>query len=340
MRIQLSIVNAPIVSLLPRYAHPLSILLHDRSRNLPYLLNDFSSLAYDAENETLCNPEYDWMYTGCGALTYECGVFPISILKEGTVIINFIEAMLENGRYCIIDIDEFFCSFSDHYQTKHKTSGVLVFGVDTASKVLLLNNYSENDGYQPYEVKTHEFLKAVERSCPQVVVHCFRENKSLLAPTFDKKTFINIVKEYQQTDLDLSNRARYHYGSAALRMVADKIQSGVVNPEWLKEAMLSLREHKLIMLNRVLWLIDHKEVDDSWYFVYRNIYLLAEEIYNLSIQYEREIHGIYLSSEMVCQSLGKKRAYELLRDIVEKLLCLIEKEACFISLVKTTTEAN
>lgn len=335
MQIQLPVVKDPLISLLPRYAHPLSILLLNRQRNLPYLLSDFSRLAYDCEIRTLCNPEYDWMYTGCGALTYECGIFPISILKKPNVIINFISAMLQKGRYCIVDIDEFFCRFSSLYHAQHKISGVLVFGIDTFSNVLFISNYSENDGYQDYEIDIDEFLQAIEYPHPQLVVHCFRENKALPPPSFDQTTLFSLAQKYKSAALASGEQARYLFDSIALSAVVDRIRLGDVSPEWLINSMLSLREHKVIMLNRVLWLCDHNKIDNNLNSMYQTIYVLADETYSLSKQYERETQKPLTSPKMHGQSLDKKREHELLGDITQKLLCLIEQEKCFMDLVMT-----
>lgn len=334
MQIKLPLSKDPIISLLPRYAHPLSILLVEGSKNLPYLLNDFSRLVYDCEFGTLRNPKYDWMYIGCGALTYECGVFPPSILKESAVITNFITAMIENGRYCIVDVDEFFCSFSSQYQSQHKVSGVLVSGFDTDSKTLFLSNFSEKEGYRDYEVCVDEFLQAI--TCPhlRLVVHCFKPRKCLQPPIFDKTALFNIVEQYGRPDLLPNEQARYQYDSAALQMVIARIQSGGVQPEWLKSAALSLYEHKTIMLYRLLWLRDHRAIDNSWYSIYCTIHLIAGEIYSLSIRYEQELQTLFSPLETCLQCSNEERRAELLANISSKIFLLSEKEDSFIKILK------
>ena len=289
MKVILPIADDPLLNQLPSYAHPLSILLLDRERNLPYLLNDFVLPAAKKENGVLCNAAYDWMYIGCGALSYECGVFPQSILEEPPALLDFLLAMLRRGRYCLMDLDEFHCRFSGRYQREHAAGGFLINGMDTEQGRIYLCGYSQNGLYTQNAVSLEEFAQALGGSSADLAVHCLREKPGSPAPVFNTAAFFRQAGAYADPDGVKGLPEGYVYGFSAISAFIDQIVEAKRRRGALSwHSVSTLREHKALMAARLSYLAERGVLEPEFPARYREIRRLTDDLYALALAYRDE----------------------------------------------------
>lgn len=330
MRIMRPVSNDPLIAQLPRYAYPLSILLLDKERNLPYLLNDFYNICGLTENGQLYNAAYDWLYINHGAITYECGVFPVELLKEPKPVINFILGLLANDRYCIIDMDEYYYKHSNNFCREHNVNGYLVRGIDTEIHKIYLFGVSDGNCHET-DIGFKEFVKAISISNGRFVVHCIKENFENLVPTFEEQRFLESIQIRKKTIYKESVNEGELFGFDALYNFANQIKSQeIVCPQWLVNSALSLREHHTIMATRLMWLNQKGKIPETILFQHNSICALAKDIYALSLQYERICKDSSMNNKSNCTASSTGFPQKILEVILNKVFQMCDKEEQFI----------
>lgn len=323
------IADDPLLHQLPSYAHPLSILLLDKERNFPYLLNDFILPAADTERGGLCNAAYDWMYIGHGAMSYECGVFPRDMLEEPEALLDFLLAMLRHGRYCLMNLDEFHCRFSNRYHREHAVGGFLINGMDTEREQISLCGYSQKGRYTQNLLSLAEFLRAIDGSSPDLIIYCLRPNRTTPSPTFDAAAFFRQIRAYADPDGPAGQPAGYVYGLAALSVFIDQIVSARKQRTAVPTgSALTLREHTVLMGARLSYLAEKGILEPEFPARFSKIRRLADDIaalatacsdtgrqpvgefYSLAIDYRRT-QTLSLLEEMEKKAIHLRREEQL-----------------------------
>lgn len=337
MRIMRPVSNDPLIAQLPRYAYPLSILLLDKERNLPYLLNDFYNICGMAENGQLYNAAYDWMYINHGAIMYECGVFPVELLKEPKPVINFILGLLANDRYCVIDLDEYYYQHSNNFCCEHNVNGYLVRGIDTEIHKIYLFGVSDGN-CQETDIGFKEFIKAISISNGRFAVHCIKENFENSGPTFEEQRFLESIQIRKEPINKESGNVDELFGFHAMYNFANQIKSQeIVCPLWLVNSALSLREYHTIMATRLMWLNQKGKIPETILFQHNSICALAKDIYALSLQYERICKDGSMNNKSNCTVSSTGLSQKILDVILKKVFQMCDKEEQFIIIFRNVT---
>lgn len=326
MLIKLPVCCDPTLSRFPNYAHALSILFADETRRVLLLINDFMQISYDCKQRSLCNAQYDWMYTTSKNLLYECALFPDEMRSDLQCVWNFMCAMLENERYCILNLDEYYCPNTQFANKRHHINDYLVYGTDTDNQTVFLRYYDETQGYMDIEMATSWFVRAIDHSGLFFAVHCFRKNQPVAIEPFNLKGFLHAAKQYTNPGSLLDCSQQLVCGMSAIGCFKDQLNMyGDDNVTAIKRSVVSLYEHENIMQLRLSYLFAEGRISEEVLHCHAPIQNVVEQLYLQVIKHRKEGEAIF--PDQKC----KKRKDGLANTFTDRLAELEKLEERFYS---------
>lgn len=304
----------------------LSILLaHENTKNIYY--NNYINLECDNVDDIF---EVKLNFSGISWEDYRlCGVAEMNMYYLKNIHMDhfsgFIKERIDQGNYILFyDIDEYYLSYSKHFQYDHLWHDTYVYGYDQNEFYVMAYR---NKKLARFGVPIHEIQSGLyyhEHADKNLSFCTFRPN-SVISETIDplrvKQSFCNYLCSHHQTD----KNERKTYGIGIYDVLSNSLgvmlsNAGKKAPEIDLRPFRLLWEHKRILKDHIMKMEEMMVFNPEIHIMTAQLESNAEIIFRLAMKYAALRDGVPL----------KKIAFRLsqMRDEEEKFIHLLLDDFC------------